>query len=155
MYGLTRYLIFAAVAFPFAAAAWGAKPAETPERVAFTPGQTVVVKLHRGLGPRIVGEVVANDVDNLVVEHKSGERVAVDWDSIRLIKPKRDSGLWIGMAAGLALAGAGLWAEGDSLEPMSAVFLGTGAASGAVLSDAFMDRDGPLYEAPASESANR
>ena len=95
---LTRYLIFAAVAIPFAQSLWSATPVVSREQVAFTPGQTVVVKLHRGLGPKLVGEVVVSDVDNLVVEHKSGERIAVDWDSVRLIKKKQVRSLWIGMA---------------------------------------------------------
>ncbi len=152
MFRILRYLVFAAVAFPLASSVWAASPGISREQVAFTPSQTVVVKLHQGLGPKIVGEVIVSDVDTLVVEHKSGERIAIDWDSIRLIKKKKAPTRWIGMAAGLAAAGVGYLAAGESLRPASAAFFGVGAASGAVLASYLSRKEDPLYEAPSGEA---
>ena len=141
-------LVCVLIAVPFF---HGALRAERPRLPA---DETLVVRLHRGMGPKVVGDWVASDAETLTVRNRYGREVRVDWDSVRSIKTKnRNAGLWAGMLAGAAVAGAALAADGGDAGPAGAAFVGAGACMGGALGRLSDQPRETLYKAPSGEAA--
>ena len=72
---------------------------------ALQPGQKIVVKSFKGMGPKVKGTYVSSDAGHLVVRRLNDQSVTIPKDQIRQVVRKRRirRAVLIGAAAGFAM----------------------------------------------------
>ena len=101
--------------------------------------QKIVVKLFKGMGPKVKGAYVSSDAGHIVVRRRNAQAVTIPKDHVRLVvgKERQRHAVLIGAVAGFAI-GAGLSTIGDFRQPLGALLIGGPFAGiGALIGFAF------------------
>ena len=102
-------------------------------------GQKIIVKLFKGMGPKVKGVYVSSDAGHIVVRRRNAQAVTIPKDHVRLVvgKERQRHAVLIGAVAGFAI-GAGLSTIGDFRQPLGALLIGGPFAGiGALIGFAF------------------